>query len=412
MATEIQTIIFPKEYWKSANNVKEWLKKHDFKTELDETETSYRARQKDPSDFQENSFKTICLDETEDGCRISAVIGRKKLAKYFTKKVDFEKLGYEKIPDVELLKTGEIGDYNLSEEDLIKVINNFENLSSHGDYPTVFVGHDKVIEKPVIGFIGALKKSGDTLLGDLYIDKNKLSLLREYPKRSCELWVENDNITLDGVALLGSSPPRFNLGLLLYASKTCKCRNNSKLMGGETMEENLMKLEQLVLEIQQKLTELSARLEKVEHELLEPAKEPAQEPPKTEPDEGTGELVAQLKAELMAERKARQQLERRLVLDKLAQEYDLDLEEEIKATSDLNDDQFKRHIELVKKNYRKRASASRLPLLAALDQNDEDLEKRAHEIAFARGSEQAAKGIKVDYRKLYEQVLSELKGGK
>jgi hypothetical protein len=49
--TEVQSLIFtPKDAWTEAA-VKEWLKAHDYKTELDETETSYRARQADPEDF-------------------------------------------------------------------------------------------------------------------------------------------------------------------------------------------------------------------------------------------------------------------------------------------------------------------------------------------------------------------------
>ncbi len=407
MATEIQTLIFPKEFWDSEAAVKDWLRKHDFKTELDETETSYRARQRDPGEFQEDSFRTICLDETKSGCRISAVIGRKKLAKYFTKRIDFQQLGYEKVPDVELLKTGSIGDIYLDSEDLNKLINNFEKLADHGDYPTVFIGHDKVVEKPVIGFVDNLRVENNTLYGDLYIDKHKLDVLREYPKRSCELWINGEEVYLDGVALLGSSPPRFNLGMLLYASRRCKCSSNARETGDSQMEDKLLELEKLIFELQEKVTELAKKLEEVEHAVLDvPQKHNESKPEEPKADD---ELVAALQTELAAERQLRRSLERRLVLDRLSQEYELNVEEELHRTHDFNDDQFSRYVEAIRKNYKK-VSASRVPFLANLSVSDDDLERRAHEIAFARGSEQAARGIRVDYRKLYEEALNELKG--
>lgn len=71
--TEVQTVILSKEKFKNAEAAKKWLRAHDFKSELDETEDSYRARQKDPGDFTQGSFRTISV---EDG--VSAVVGHKK----------------------------------------------------------------------------------------------------------------------------------------------------------------------------------------------------------------------------------------------------------------------------------------------------------------------------------------------
>jgi phage I-like protein len=56
--TEVQTLIFPKDGW-TPESVKSWLKSHDNKTDLDTTEDSYRARQRDHGDFEEGSFRTI-----------------------------------------------------------------------------------------------------------------------------------------------------------------------------------------------------------------------------------------------------------------------------------------------------------------------------------------------------------------
>lgn len=142
---------------------------------------------------------------------------------------------------------------------------------------------------------------------------------------------------------------------------------------------------------------------------MSPSRKPKKKPPEMKEPETDDELVAALKAELAAERQLRRNLERRLVLDRLSQEYELNIEEELHRTNDFNDDQFSRYVEAIRKNYKK-VSASRIPFLANLSANDEDLERRAHEIAFARGSEQAARGVRVDYKKLYEEALNELKG--
>jgi SPP1 gp7 family putative phage head morphogenesis protein len=50
--TEAQSILFmPKDAW-TKEDVRAWLKDHDFKTEIQETDSSYRARQADPDDFE------------------------------------------------------------------------------------------------------------------------------------------------------------------------------------------------------------------------------------------------------------------------------------------------------------------------------------------------------------------------
>lgn len=73
-ATTVQSIIFSKEVFSSADACREWLRSHDFKVPaVDETETSYRFRQREPSEFVDGSFRTI---ELRNG--VSAVIGTLK----------------------------------------------------------------------------------------------------------------------------------------------------------------------------------------------------------------------------------------------------------------------------------------------------------------------------------------------
>lgn len=71
--TSTQTIIFSKEKFTQAEAVK-WANEHEYRSDkIDETETSFRMRQKEPDEFVDGSFRTIDLT---DG--IQAVIGRLK----------------------------------------------------------------------------------------------------------------------------------------------------------------------------------------------------------------------------------------------------------------------------------------------------------------------------------------------
>jgi HK97 family phage prohead protease len=74
---EIQTLIFPKKFWDTADQCKKWLEDHGFKTNIDETGESFRAAQRNSGDFVR--LRTICLspdrDTPMDDCRIKAVGG-------------------------------------------------------------------------------------------------------------------------------------------------------------------------------------------------------------------------------------------------------------------------------------------------------------------------------------------------
>lgn len=80
----IQTLIFSKEKFTSAKAV-EWAKEHGFKAGkgADETEESFRVRERDPGRFQEGTFRTI---ELAPG--IKAVIGRPKKTDSQTSRAD------------------------------------------------------------------------------------------------------------------------------------------------------------------------------------------------------------------------------------------------------------------------------------------------------------------------------------
>lgn len=73
----IQSLIFPKDKWKSKADAQKWAKDHGYKTEVDETETSYRMRQREPDDF--SKLRTICINPSNDtdlaDCKVKAVGG-------------------------------------------------------------------------------------------------------------------------------------------------------------------------------------------------------------------------------------------------------------------------------------------------------------------------------------------------
>lgn len=57
---EVQTLIFRKENFPRADRARSWARYHGFKVaKVDETEVSFRLRQREPSDFVPGSFRTI-----------------------------------------------------------------------------------------------------------------------------------------------------------------------------------------------------------------------------------------------------------------------------------------------------------------------------------------------------------------
>jgi HK97 family phage prohead protease len=74
---KVQSLIFPKDKWDDAAAAKKWAKDHGYKTEIDETDTSYRMRQDDPEKFVR--LRTICINPGNDAppedCKVKAVGG-------------------------------------------------------------------------------------------------------------------------------------------------------------------------------------------------------------------------------------------------------------------------------------------------------------------------------------------------
>ncbi len=74
VGTQIQTMLFDKEHWTEAK-AKEWLKENDFLYgNMDEKENTFRFRQQEPTEFEENSFRTTNFHEKLP-LGVQAVIG-------------------------------------------------------------------------------------------------------------------------------------------------------------------------------------------------------------------------------------------------------------------------------------------------------------------------------------------------
>lgn len=109
-STTIQTLIFDKEVFESEAEAREWASDHYFhNAKVDETTDSFRLRQLNPSQFDENSFRTI---EIRRG--IKAVIG--------------------KIAEMNIVQS----DLYFSEKDhAYKFVTDIVNLNMNGDAPNI-----------------------------------------------------------------------------------------------------------------------------------------------------------------------------------------------------------------------------------------------------------------------------------
>ena len=73
---KMQTLIFDKGVFKNSGEVEAWASDHDFRDDtVDEAADGYRLRQRDPDDFDPDSFRTIPLTEG-----VKAVIGKLRKA--------------------------------------------------------------------------------------------------------------------------------------------------------------------------------------------------------------------------------------------------------------------------------------------------------------------------------------------
>lgn len=106
--------------------------------------------------------------------------------------------------------------------------NNNRKFSTTGDPAALIVGHtpddESQDQKPVVGwavnfrvepFRNGEGRQTSALYADLYFRKDKEHVIKDFPRRSVELWVAKKEI--DPIALLGGTTPERDLGVIRFS---------------------------------------------------------------------------------------------------------------------------------------------------------------------------------------------------
>lgn len=106
--------------------------------------------------------------------------------------------------------------------------NNNRKFQNTGDPAAMIVGHtpddDSTDQKPVVGwaanfhvapFTNTDGRTVDCLYADLFYRRDKENVIRDFPRRSVELWVGKREI--DPIALLGGTTPERDLGVVRFS---------------------------------------------------------------------------------------------------------------------------------------------------------------------------------------------------
>jgi hypothetical protein len=128
--------------------------------------------------------------------------------------------------NVAILDTIDDPDLQVTEDDLKRYVDTANrNIADTGDMPVVIVGHSDPVaseleQPPVVGYARnfRLGKLGGVnprpaIFADLLMNRGNEVLLSRFPRRSVELFQDDDLI--DSIALLGATTPRRTLGLTL-----------------------------------------------------------------------------------------------------------------------------------------------------------------------------------------------------
>ena len=128
------------------------------------------------------------------------------------------------------LKNGRTLQFGKRELELVANRSN-RRIEETGDFAPVVIGHtsseSSAAKPPKIGWAGPFRlgwltpaKDKLAILADFRIEKDKVGLLKEYPRRSAEIWAEEnyEDMYLDPISLLGADTPWSDMGVL-YAKE-------------------------------------------------------------------------------------------------------------------------------------------------------------------------------------------------
>lgn len=337
--------------------------------------------------------------------------------------------------------------------------NNNARIKETGDLVPLVIGHTKdnlpeIHQPKIVGFahkfqVKPFKKGKRAIFCRYLVKKNKLDLVREFPRRSVELWLSR--MEIDPISLLGASTPDRDLGLVRFAERGSSYTREIE----DNMNPDMNELVQAVLAALKETSEwklLGQLVEEMKAPEANP-EEPSQIPPSAEnappsqvppPEAEAGEIEGEEKpakteekpqqmsastasgnntytpnrlqfsaAEmeaikgrldvLAAENKAlrdglntqvklsrRHQREKDLIrLAEGPEQYNMDVEEELLDGLELSDEQWGKRLDRIKKRYqRSPVGGKRLPLVNTNDMPDEARRakvERATQIALKTG---------------------------
>lgn len=268
---------------------------------------------------------------------------------------------------------------NIDSKFLSEVVEQCSRREENGWLCPLIVGHTKPgVESPVVGFATNWRLSNyrdrPAIFCDFLVYKDKENVLREYPRRSVELWLQRKEI--DPIALLGGSSPERDLGLLLFSKENDTVYRYQ--VDDNRVEENMD--QKMAAEIAKLISEtdtfkkiealLSALIEAITAQVgQQPAesktevsteeaskKEDDEEKKSSEEDEEKEDDEDLSKEEL---KKRVVALEREKVLIGLRNEgVELDVAEELQFSSSMDSRSFDRYVNHIRKRYSRKPSVS------------------------------------------------------
>ncbi len=145
----VQSVLFDKKESTEAQ-ARTWLKDHDFKaSKLDETDDKLRFRQRDPSDFESGSFRTIDA-------------GKRTNAELMADKISFAEDLFG-LDGVEIFRVGTWNGDTYTAKDLDAMVDAFDKI---GFRPPLKLGHKEESDAPAFGWVRSIRRVGEKLIAD------------------------------------------------------------------------------------------------------------------------------------------------------------------------------------------------------------------------------------------------------
>lgn len=298
---------------------------------------------------------------------------------------------FEVVRDVPIVDTFQISrsgqQYTLDDQYLVDLVtNHYRRKNETGDLPVIGVTHKDRSAEEVIGYVQTpriqpLANTGrNAIYADLWVKKDAADCLHKFPRRSAE--IAYNLRQLDGLALLGSTAPERDLGLLKLSREVPDMAKEKDKKDEPKTDDGIPKW---ASELIARIDALEAKVngaedapegdgapvgdddfEKLLAELEAEGGKPGEPQPQPEKvDMQLSRKVAKLEADL-AERDLRDNL-----LKLQSEGYQIDVADEIKFAMTLDPETRKLHLSRITKTYPK-APVSGKPLDGLADAKTAD----------------------------------------